>query len=139
MEQREKISFVKYYPGLSVMFKPVETLFILHMVRFEFLKTAGFRIRWSKAEYARRMGLKECAFIRCVKRLSAMKLLEVSHNPEGNRVFYSFNMSLYYRLVEILSATSDHDRLTAFCNRQFKKAGRPIESITDDEIRELRD
>jgi hypothetical protein len=133
------VAFVKYYPQFSALFNPAETCFILHMVHYEFIKSVGFQIHWTRGEYAERMGLKECAFKRCAKRLSAMNLLKISHNPEGNRVFYEFNMSLYNRLVEILSATTDMDKLVIFCDTHFKKTYRRIESISDDEIKLLKD
>jgi predicted transcriptional regulator len=137
--QKTALSFVKYYTGLPCLFNPAECLFIMYMVYVEYLKSVNYRIRWSKAEYIKRMGLKESTFNRCVNRLSEMKLLTRTYNDRGNRVYYSFDMELYNRLVEILSITSNIDKLIAFCDVNFKKQSRSIESITEDEINELMD
>jgi hypothetical protein len=136
-KKKEIIPFIKFHPGLSCLFSPAETVFILHMVNLEYFKAAGYRVSWSNAGYIRRMGLKECAFKRCVERFSQMKLLTRTYNSLGNRVFYSINMELYNRLVEIVSSTYDCERLAAFCDTKFRKEARPIESITAEEIREL--
>jgi predicted transcriptional regulator len=137
--QKTALSFVKYYTGLSYLFNPAENQFIMHMVYVEYLKSVNYRIHWSKAEYIKRMGLKESAFNRCVNRLSQMKLLTRTYNDRGNRVYYSFDMERYNRLVEMLSITSNIDKLIAFCDENFKKQSRSIESITEDEINELKE
>jgi hypothetical protein len=136
-KQKKTIPFVKYYLELTYLFSAAEIQFIMHMVDIKFLKEAGYQTGWSKAEHMKRMGLNEYTFDKCVKRLQEMRLLSRTYNKLGNRVFYSFNMELYRRLVEILSVTCDIDRLIEFCDRNFKKQSRPIESITEEEIREL--
>jgi hypothetical protein len=137
-KKNETAPYVKYPLALSYLFNPVESRFILHMIEAEFLKKQGYDTGWTRAGYAKRMGLKECAFERCVKRMVDMELLAVRHNKLGNRVFFSFNMALYEKLVSILSATCHVDSLIDFCDTKFKKEARSIESITEQEIETLR-
>jgi hypothetical protein len=140
MDKKKKTAaFIKFHPGLSCLFNPAETVFLLHMVNLEYFKSTGYRIVRTKAEYIKRTGLKECTFNRCVDRFSEMKLLTRSYNALGNRVFYDIDMDLYRKLVEIVSSTYDCDRLRAFCETKFKKEARLIESITPEEIDELKD
>jgi hypothetical protein len=140
-EQKKKlkrsIPFVKYYLELSYLFSPEECRFIMHMTDIEFLKKSGYQTGWSKKEYIKRMGLSEYSFDKSVERLQKMGLLSRTHNSLGNKVFYSFDMDLYNRLVEILSMTCDIDKLIAFCNINFVEQSRSIESITEQEINDL--
>jgi DNA-binding MarR family transcriptional regulator len=107
------------------------------MIEIDSLHKRGYDTQWTQSDYARRMGLKEYAFKRCVKRFVELNLLTVRYNTQGNRVYYSFNTEMYEKLVAILTVTGHVDRLIEFCDTEFKKGGRPIESITPEEIAAL--
>jgi len=140
MEKKDKkkpIPFVKYYTGLSYMFSPAETRFILHMVDIEYKKQCGYYTNWTRTEYMKIMGLKEYAFDKCIDKLIQLELLSKTNNARGNKVYYSFDMEVYERLVNILNATCNIDKLTEFCKKNFIDTVRPINSITGEEIEEL--
>jgi|GEM_PF-736174 len=136
-DQYEKFPFVKYYPGLSYMFSLAETRFIIHMLDIEFKKKNGYNTNWTRAKYMKLMGMNEYNFDKSVKRLVELNLLEKTNNSSGNRVYFSFNMDLFFQLVKILSATCNVNKLIAFCDKNFKENNRRIDSITDDEIKDL--
>ncbi|GAB6119658.1 hypothetical protein JCM30204_08060 [Dysgonomonas termitidis] len=105
------------------------------MLEIEFLKGRGFHTDWSREEYMKRMGLKEYSFDKSVKRLMKLGLLAKKNNQLGNRVFYSFNVDRYEKLVMLLSNIGDIDGLIRFCDIYFNTASpRLPESITRDEI-----
>jgi len=136
-ELNDKTPFVKYYPGLSYMFSLAETRFILHMVDIDYKKKNGFNTDWTRAEYMKVMGMNEYNFDKCIKRFIGLNLLERTNNLTGNRVYYSFNSKVYEKLVRILSATCNVNKLIAFCTANFKENKRSIESITEEEIKAL--
>jgi len=82
----------------------------------------------------KRMGLKENTFDKCVRRFVRMKLLYKTFNDSKNKVYYSWNMGLYFKLVRILSITNDVDKLRDFCQVNFIKKNRMIDEISEDEI-----
>lgn len=135
--RKETPSFVKYHAGLSLFFSPAEMVFALQMANYEHMKSAGYWIRFSKAEYARRMGMKPYTFEQCVRRFISLGLLAKKCNVLGNQVFYAFNMELYGKLIRIIAQTSDTDRLAAFFD-ELKRASRTVESIAEEEIRMLK-
>ena len=138
-DKKEKLSpFGKYPYCLTYLFSPGESRFILHMLEVDFLKKQGYNTDWTRAEYMKRMGLNLYTFENCVRRLEKMNLLTRRHNNLRNRVYYSFNMELYDTLVNILSSTCNIDKLIEFCETKFKKGNRSIESITEEEIAELK-
>jgi hypothetical protein len=137
-KKKETAPFVKYHTGLSLLFSPVEMIFALQMVNYEYLKSNGYRVSLSKAEYARRMGMKEYTFEKCVSRFSEMNLLKRNYNALGNRVFYSFNRELYGKLLRIVAQTSDPEKLSLLFNR-LKKESCALESFTEEEINALKD
>lgn len=129
--------FVKYYIGLSYLFSPSEARFIMHMINFEYLKQHGYSTNWSKKDYILRMGLSKNAFNTCVKKFVEMKLLKKWNNDLGNKVFYSFDLQLYEKLIDILSSTNNVPELISFCQSTFKQ-GRLIEDITEEEVLNLK-
>lgn len=137
-EKEATLPFVKYYTGLSYLFTPAETRFILHMVDIEYKKSNGFNTNWSRSEYMKIMGLNQYSFDKTIKKLMRMKLLTRKYNRLGNHVSYSFNVSLYNKLIEILSATCNVNKLIEFCELNFNKLGREIRSIKKEEIEKLR-
>lgn len=132
------LPFVKYYTGLSYLFSPAETRFILHMVDIEYKKGCGYIMTLNRADYMKIMGLNEYSFDKCIGRLIQLDLLSKTNNAKGNRVYYSFNMELYEKLVRILSSSCNVDKLIAFCKRNFIEGARSIESITEEEIQNLK-
>ena len=129
----ESVPFIKYHAGLSFFFNPAEMVFALQMANYEYLKQVGYRINFSKSEYARRMGMKEYTFEKCARRFMELGMLAKSYNALGNRVFYSFDMELYNKLIRITAQATDKNKLAAFFKR-LKKESRRVESITDEEI-----
>lgn len=134
----ETLPFVKFYTGLSYFFNPAETRFILHMVDIEFKKKSGFNTDWSRAEYMKIMGLNEYTFDKCIKRMLALGLLSKRNNDLGNKVYYSFDMQVYEKLVTIITSTNYVDALIDFCASNFADKPRTIESISDGELEALR-
>ncbi|WP_165020627.1 hypothetical protein [Dysgonomonas sp. ZJ279] len=133
-KQKRTFQFVKYHTCLAYIFKPAEIVFIMRMIEVEFMKLNGFYINWTRAEYMKRTGLKVYTFDKCIKKLSEMKLLTKANNELGNEVYYSFDMKLYNKLLEILHATRDVDKLIDFCYTNFEEQSRSIDSISREEI-----
>lgn len=138
MEKETIQPFVKYYTGLSYLFSPIETRFILHMVDIEYKKANGYDTSWSRSEYMKIMGINQYSFDKSIKKLMRMKLLTRKYNRLGNKVTYSFNLSVYNRLIDILSSTCNIDKLIEFCDKNFIQLGRDIKSIRKDEIEALK-
>ncbi|MDR2002666.1 MAG: hypothetical protein LBQ74_06515 [Prevotella sp.] len=141
MEKKDKkkpLPFVKYYTGLSCMFSPAETRFILHMVDIGYKKQCGYYTDWTRAEYMKIMGLREYTFDKCAGRLISLGLLSRTNNAKGNKVYYSFDMELYGILIRMLTVTCSIDKLSEFCKRNFTEGNRTIRSITGEEIEELK-
>lgn len=107
------------------------------MLEIAFLKSQGYDTDWAKATYIKRMGLKETSFDKCVQKMTQMKLLHKWNNSQKNKVYYSWNWTVYEKLIRILSSTNNIDALIKFADTYFKKNNRTIESITEDEIRSL--
>jgi hypothetical protein len=84
------------------------------------------------------MGMKPYTFEQCVRRFIRLGLLDKKYNAMGNQVLYAFNMKLYGKLIRVVAQTSDTDRLSAFFDA-LKNASRTIGSITEEEIRALKD
>lgn len=135
---RKTVYSVNYPLGLSYLFSPGESRFILHMLFIETRNRYGYNIKLSKSGLRKRMNLNEYTFNRTVKKLKEMELLSVTYNKKGTRICYAFNLELYDKLVAILSVTNEPDRLLLFCESKFRKGKRSIESITPAEIKELK-
>jgi len=84
-----------------------------------------------------RTGTTPYTFDKCIETLLAIDLLTKTNNTDGNKVYYSLNMDLYIRLVQILPANKNVYAVIDFCKKNFKSGNRKIESITDEEIIEL--
>lgn len=134
----ESLPFVKYHTGLSYLFNPAETRFILHMIDIEYKKSNGYNTNWSRRQFMKIMQLNEYTFDNCIKRMIAIGLLSKRNNGLGNKVYYLFDMQVYEKLVRILTSTYNVDKLIDFCGLYFKSNSRTIQSITDDEILSLR-
>lgn len=134
MNEKKKAIFVKYPLCLSYLFSPTETRFIIHMIDAEFLRSKGYNINWSRSNYIKKMGLTEYSFDNAVKKMTRIGLLTKTNNKQGNRVFYSFDMERYNKLIMILSTTRNIDKVIRFFDRIFEKENRTIESVTEEEI-----
>lgn len=130
-----QFSFVKCNLNLCCMFDANEIMFMMHMVHIAYMRAEGYNTVWSKKHLMRRMNIKLRTFDRCVKRMTELKLLD--RMSQDGMYDYLWNMRLYDRLLKIVSATRDINRLRAFCNRAFIEEKRDIQSVSDDEIRRL--
>ena len=137
-KKSESLPFVKYHTGLSYLFSPAETRFILHMVDIEYKKSTGFNTNWIKRQFMKIMQLNEYTFDNCIKKMIAIGLLGKRHNELGNKVYYSFDMQVYEKLVKILTSTYNVDKLINFCESYLKNNSRTIQSITKDEMMSLK-
>lgn len=127
--------FVKYYPNLSCMFDASEVVFILHMVDIAYLRSKGFNTVWSKGYLMKRMNIRLRTFDRCVKRMTELGLL--NRLSQDGMYDYLWNMTLYNRLLQIMTATHDTNRIRVFCMKTFVEQKRSIQSISEEEIEAL--
>lgn len=137
-EEQQKIPqtpFVKYYPTLSCMFDASESIFILHMLDIAYMRSKGYNTVWSKGHLMKRMNIRLRTFDRCVKRMTDLGLLD--RLPQDGMYDYLWNMSLYNRLLRIMSATRDVNRLSEFCRKTFVLQKRSIQSVSEEEIESL--
>ena len=126
--------FIPTYTSYLRFFNANEVVFIMHMLEIDYYRNQGYRMAWSREFMMLQMRMKRPAYARCIKRFLALNL--ISREVVGKRVVFHWNMSLYMRLLEVLTATRDYYILTDFFD-DFTKKERSIESITDDEIRSL--
>ena len=129
--------FEKSYPGFSYVLSPEEERFLKHMKEIAFLCRRGEKTDYTRAEYMRRMGLREYTFDRCAKSLCNLGLIVKTSDSSRNRVHYSLNEPVYDKLVRIVSTTRNIDRLIAFFDFHVFKLGKSIGSLEDDEIEGL--
>lgn len=129
---KKKTSYVKCYLNLSSMFDGQEIIFILHMVNINSLRSGGYNTVWSKGFLMKRMNMGLRVFNRCVSRMAGLGLLE--RVPVDGMYEYHWDMDIYARLLEIISATNDISTLKKFCDQTFIKEKRDIASVTDEEI-----
>lgn len=129
--------FEKSYPGFSYVLSPDEERFIKHMREIAFLRRRGEKTNFTRAEYMRRMGLREYTFDRCAKSLCELGLIVKTSDSSRNRVHYSLNEPVYDKLVRIVSTTRNIDRLIEFFAFHVFKLGKSIESLSDEEIEGL--
>lgn len=135
-QQRDpQFAFVKCNLNLSCIFDASEILFIMHMVHIAYMRSKGYNTVWSKAHLMERMNIRLRTFDRCVRRMTGMKLLD--RMPQEGMYDYLWNMGRYNRLLQIISATNDINRLREFCRKAFVEQKRDILSISDTEIKRL--
>lgn len=134
-QQNPQFAFVKCNLNLSCIFDASEILFIMHMVHIAYMRSKGYNTVWSKAHLMERMNIRLRTFDRCVKRMTGMKLLD--RMPQEGMYDYLWNMGRYNRLLQIISATNDINRLREFCRKAFVEQKRDILSISDTEIKML--
>lgn len=134
-QRNPQFAFVKCNLNLSCIFDASEILFIMHMVHIAYMRSKGYNTVWSKAHLMERMNIRLRTFDRCVKRMTGMKLLD--RMPQEGMYDYLWNMGRYNRLLQIISATNDINRLREFCRKAFVEQKRDILSISDTEIKRL--
>lgn len=134
-QKAPKAPFIKYYPHLSCMFDASEIIFILHMLDIAYIRSKGYNTVWSKGHLMKRMNIRLRTFDRCVKRMVEMELLD--RLPQDGMYDYLWNTALYNRLLRIMSATRDIDRLREFCRKIFVEQKRSIQSVSEEEIESL--
>ena len=127
----KSITFTKFHVNIPVIFDGAESVFIMQMVSAEYRAQLVRRPYWSKSFVMDRMGMKERVFNRCVARFKALNLVE--SETIGLKVLYKWNIPLYERLLDIITATENIYKLRKFWEA-FVEQGRSIESVTDDEI-----
>lgn len=129
--------FEKSYPGFSYLLSPEEERFLKHMKEIAFLHRRGEKTDFTRAEYMRRMGLKEYTFDRCAKSLCELGLIVKTSDSSRNRVHYSLDEAVYDKLVRIVSLTRNIDRLIGFFDFHVFKLGKSIEILSDEDIEGL--
>lgn len=134
-QRNPQFAFVKCNLNLSCIFDASEILFIMHMVHIAYMRSKGYNTVWSKAHLMERMNIRLRTFDRCVRRMTGMKLLD--RMPQEGMYDYLWNMGRYNRLLQIISATNDINRLREFCRKAFVEQKRDILSISDTEIKML--
>ena len=122
------------YPGFSYLLSPEEARFLKHMKEFEYIRRRGHSVNFTRAQYMRRMGLREYTFDRCARSLCRLGLIVKTEDSSRNRVHYRLNEEAYERLVRIVTTTRNIDRLIAFFDLHCFKLGKDILSLTDEEI-----
>ena len=122
------------YPGFSYLLSPEEERFLKHMKEFEYIRRRGYSVNFTRAQYMRRMGLREYTFDRCARSLCRLGLIVKTEDSSRNRVHYRLNEEAYERLVRIVTTTRNIDRLIAFFDLHCFKLGKDILSLTDEEI-----
>lgn len=63
------------YPGFSYLLSPEEERFLKHMKEFEYIRRRGYSVNFTRAQYMRRMGLREYTFDRCARSLCRLGLI----------------------------------------------------------------
>lgn len=131
-QRNPQFAFVKCNLNLSCMFDASEVIFIMHMINIAYLRSKGYNTIWSKAHLMQRMNLRLRTFNRCVERMTELKLLD--RMPQEGMYDYLWNMERYNRLLQVMSATTDLNRLREFCRKNFIEQKRDILFISDTEI-----
>ena len=119
---------------LRYLLSPEEERFLKHMKEFEYIRRRGYSVNFTRAQYMRRMGLREYTFDRCARSLCRLGLIVKTEDSSRNRVHYRLNEEAYERLVRIVTTTRNIDRLIAFFDLHCFKLGKDILSLTDEEI-----
>lgn len=130
-------SFEKAHPGFSYVLSPEEERFLKHLLEIEYLRKLGQKVDFTRAEYMKRMALKEYTFDRCGRSLCALGLALKTSDSSRNRVHYRLNRPIYDKLVNIVSTTRNIDRLIEFFDFHVFKLGKSIEELTVEDIERL--
>ena len=128
--------FYQVYKGLAMGFGAYEAVFMAYMADLDRLRTSGADTLSGLNVHLGATGMGRRAFERCVRKAVRMGLLE--RVPVDGKCDYVWNGTAYGRLVEIVSSNASYVVLREFCDRVFVTGGRKVSSVTDSEVRELR-
>lgn len=135
--KKEQAYFYQVYKGLAMGFGMHEAIFMAYMADLAERRNRGYATVYGLKKHLEATGMGRRVFERCVDKTSRMGLLE--RVPVDSRYDYVWDMAAYRKLVGIVSGTANVVRLHAFCDEMFGKRGRQVMSVTDDEIRELKE
>lgn len=136
-EKRSVESFAKAPFGFSYILSPEEERFVKHLREIEYLRRLGHKVDFTRAEYMRRMALREYTFDRCAASLCRLGLVVKTAESSRNKVNYRLNEAVYKRLAHIVSITRNVDLLARFFDFHVFKLGKSIEQLTDEDIEGL--
>lgn len=134
--KKEQAYFYKVYKGLVMGFGLCEAAFMAYMADLDRLRTSGADTLSGLNVHLGATGMGRRAFERCARKAVRMGLLE--RVPVDGRYDYVWNSAAYGRLVEIVSSNASYLVLREFCDRVFVTGGREVSSVTDSEVRELK-
>lgn len=135
MGENRTAGFTKLHINLCYLFDHQEICFLMHLVHIDFVRSCGYNTAYGRDFMFKKFKMNMRVFQRCTNRFTEMGLLEKKR--KGLHFDYLLNQKLYQRLLEIMCATNDVFVLTEFCEREFIKGSRTIESIRDSEIKIL--
>lgn len=134
--KKEQAYFYQVYKGLAMGFGMCEAAFMAYMADLDRLRMSGADTLSGLNVHMGATGMGRRTFERCVRKAVRMGLLE--RVPVDGRYDYVWNRTVYDRLVEIVSSHASYVVLREFCDRVFVAGGRKVSSVTDSEIRELK-
>lgn len=135
--KREQAYFYQVYKGLAMGFGMCEAAFMAYMADLDRLRMSGADTLSGLSVHLGVTGMGRRVFERCTRKALRMGLLEKV--PVDGRYDYVWNGAAYNRLVEIVSSNASYVVLREFCDRVFEAEGREVSSITDSEVRALKD
>ena len=134
---KEEAYFYQVYKGLTIGFGMYEAIFMAYMADLAERRNRGYVTVYGLKKHLEATGMGRRIFERCVSKTTRMGLLE--RVPVDSKYDYVWDMAAYRKLVGIVSGTNDFVRLHAFCDEMFEKRGLQVMSVTDDEIRRLKE
>ena len=134
--KREQAYFYQFYKGLVMGFGMCEAVFMAYMADLDRLRRSGADTLSGLNAHLGATGMGRRSFERCARKAVRMGLLEKI--PVDGRYDYVWNSTAYARLVEIVSTNTSYVVLREFCDRVFEAEGREVSSVTDREVRILR-
>ena len=134
--KREQAYFYQVYKGLVMGFGMCEAVFMAYMADLDRLRRSGADTLSGLNAHLGATGMGRRSFERCARKAVRMGLLEKI--PVDGRYDYVWNSTAYARLVEIVSTNTSYVVLREFCDRVFEAEGREVWSVTDREVRILR-
>ena len=135
--KKEQAYFYQVYKGLTMGFGMYEAIFMAYMADLAERRNRGYVTAYGLKKHLEATGMGRRIFERCVSKTTRMGLLE--RVPVDSKYDYVWDMAAYRKLVGIVSGTNDFVRLHAFCDEMFEKRGLQVMSVTDDEIRRLKE
>lgn len=134
--KKEQAYFYRAYKGIAMGLGAYEAIFMAYMADLDRLRMAGADTVSGLNVHLGATGMGRRTFERCVRKAVRMGLLE--RISVDGRYDYVWDRTAYDRLVEIVSSNASYTVLRAFCNKVFDTDGRTVSSVTDSEIRELK-